>query len=54
MRTFNDTVSNYIDQNKKNFLYRSIIKLQFNYCPLVWMFCSRQYNSSKSKLQKEL
>ena len=30
-----------LDQRKKVLLYKSTIKPQFNYCPLVWMFCSR-------------
>ena len=35
-------ISPYLDQGKKVLLYKSMIKSQFNYCPLVWMFCSRQ------------
>ena len=38
-------ISPYLDQRKKNLLYKSMIKSQFNYCPLVWMFCSRQSNN---------
>ena len=30
---------------KKTLLYKSIIKSQFAYCPLVWMFCFRQSNN---------
>ena len=30
----------YLDQNKKK--TKSMINLQFNYCPLVWMSSSRQ------------
>ena len=37
-------ISPYLDQGKKVLLYKSMIKSQFNYCPLVWMFCSRQSN----------
>ena len=29
-------ISPYLDQGKKS---------QFNYCPLVWMYCSRQSNN---------
>ena len=29
----------------KNLLFSSIIKSQFSYCPLVWMFRSRRSNS---------
>ena len=36
-------ISPYVDENlKKSF---SIIKSQFNYCSLVWMFCSRKLNN---------
>ena len=31
--------SNLLDAQKKNLLFSSIIKSQFSYCPLVWMFC---------------
>ena len=31
--------SNILDTQKKNLLFNSIIKSQFSYCPLVWMFC---------------
>ena len=27
-----------------------MIKFQFNYCPLVWMFCSRQSNNLINKI----
>ena len=37
--------SNLLDAQKKNLLFNSIIKSQFSYCPLVWMFCSRRSNS---------
>ena len=29
-------------RQKKKFFYNTIIKSQFNYCPLVWVFCSRK------------
>ena len=37
--------SNLLDAQKKNLLFNSIIKSQFSYCPLVWMFYSRKSNS---------
>ena len=37
--------SNLLDAQKKNPLFNSIIKSQFSYCALVWMFCSRRSNS---------
>ena len=38
-------ISPYLDQGKKVLLYKSMIKSQFNYCPLVSMFRSRQSNN---------
>ena len=38
-------ISNMLDAQKKNLLFNSVIKFQFSYCPLVWMFCSRRSNS---------
>ena len=38
-------ISPYLDQGKEVLLYKSMIKSQFNYCPLVWMYCSRQSNN---------
>ena len=35
-------ISSHINTDKKALLYNSIIKSQFAYCPLVWMFCFRQ------------
>ena len=30
-----------------------MIKSQFNYCPLVWMFCSRQCNNLINKIHEQ-
>ena len=38
-------ISPYLDQGKKVLLYKSMIKSQFNYYPLVWMYSSRQSNN---------
>ena len=37
--------SNLLDPQKRNILYNSMIKSQFSYCPLIWMFCSRRSNT---------
>ena len=42
-------VSGYMSKYKLNLLTTSFIKSQFNYCPLIWMFCSR---SSMNKINK--
>ena len=45
-------ISSYLNQGKKVLLYKSMIKSQFNYCPLVWMFCSRQSNNLINKVHE--
>ena len=37
-------IANTIDEEKRNLLFNAIIKSQFSYCPLAWMFCSRRSN----------
>ena len=37
-------IDNIIDEEKRNLLFNAIIKSQFSYCPLVWIFCSRRSN----------
>ena len=38
-------ISHFLDQGNKVLLYKSMTKSQFNYCPLVWIYCSRQSNN---------
>ena len=45
-------ISPYFDQGKKVSLYKSMMKSHFNYCPLVWMFCSRQSNNLINKVHE--
>ena len=45
-------ISPYLDQRKTVLLYKSMIKSQFNYCLLVWMFCSRQSNNLINKVHE--
>ena len=45
-------INTYVYQRKKVLLYKSMIKSQFNYCPLVWMFCSRQSNNLINKVHE--
>ena len=42
-------ISSHINTDKKAILYKSMVKSQFAYCPLVWMFCFRQ---SKNLIDK--
>ena len=39
-----ERVAKFMSLPKKQLLFNSFIKSQFNYCPLIWMFCSRKQN----------
>ena len=44
--------SSNLNMKQEKLLYKSMIKSQFNYCPLVWMFCSRQSNNLINKINE--
>ena len=37
---------NHLNDSQKRLIFNSIIKSQFNYCPLIWMFCSTTSNNT--------
>ena len=45
-------ISPYMGQNKLRALMRAFITSQFQYCPLIWMFHSRQLNQKINKIQE--
>ena len=45
-------VVNFMDLAKRKSLMKAFITSQFNYCPLIWMFHSRQLNNQINKIQK--
>ena len=45
-------VANILDLFQKNTLFKSFIKGQFNYCLLLWMFCSRSSNNLINKFHE--
>ena len=47
-------ISSNLSIKQTELLYKSMIKSQFNYCPLVWMFCSRQPNNLIKKYKSSL
>ena len=47
-------ISSPFNTDKKALLYKSMIKSQFAYCPLVWMFCFRQSNNLINKIHERL
>ena len=44
--------SNYLTHDQKRLFLNSIIKSQFSYCPLIWMFCSRSLNNLVNRIHK--
>ena len=45
-------LSSYLHNSEKNSIFNSIIKSQFSYCPLVWIFCSKTSNNTINKLHE--
>ena len=45
-------LTDYLNDSEKKLIFNAIIKSQFSYCPLVWMFCSRQTNNMINKLHE--
>ena len=45
-------VVNFMDLAKRKSLMKAFITSQFNYCPLIWMFHSRQLNNRINKIQE--
>ena len=45
-------ISPYMDHRKLRALMRAFITSQFQYCPLIWMFHSRQLNKKINKIQE--
>ena len=45
-------LSSYLHIPEKKLIFNLIIKSQFSYCPLVWMFCSRTSNNMINKLHE--
>ena len=45
-------IAPFMDQGKLRYLMRAFINRQFQYCPLVWMFHSRQLRNKIDKIQE--
>ena len=45
-------ISNQLNDSEKKLLFNAVVKSQFNYCPLVWMFCSRTSNNMINKVHE--
>ena len=44
-------LSKFLNQNTRLLIYKSFVRSNFNYCPLVWHFCSKQNTEKLEKLQ---
>ena len=47
-------ITNYLNARQNKLKFSGIIKSQFSYCRLIWMFSSRKANNSSKKYMKEL
>ena len=45
-------ISNYMDLNKRMNLMKAFITSQFSYCPLIWMFHSRNLNNKINRIHE--
>ena len=45
-------ISGNFDKDKRTFLFNSMIRSQFSYNPLIWIFCSGKSNSLMNRLLK--
>ena len=45
-------ISHYLNEKQSRLLYNSFIMSQFNYCPLIWMFCGKVANSDLNRTHK--
>jgi len=45
-------ISCYMNEKQRKLIINSFVKSQFNYCPLIWMFCSRKANNRIDNIQK--
>ena len=46
-------IRNYVSLNKAKLIYNAFIFSTFNYCPLIWMFCSKTLNNLVNKTHKK-
>ena len=45
-------ISKFMTEDKLRILMKALVVSQFNYCPLVWMFCNRTLNKKINRLHK--
>ena len=45
-------ISNYLDSKQKEIVFKGMIRSQFSYCPLIWMFSSEKSNNLINKVHE--
>ena len=45
-------ISHYLDEQKRIILMKSFVISQFNYCPIVWMYCQRKSNNLINRIHE--
>ena len=45
-------IAKYLDSRKRKLLMNSFVISQFNYCPIIWMYCQRQSNNLINKIHE--
>ena len=45
-------IRQFVSLQKSKLLYTAFVKSAFNYCPLIWMFCSKECNNLVNKSHK--
>ena len=45
-------ISHYLDEQKRIILMKSFIISQFNYCPIIWMYCQRKSNNLINRIHE--
>ena len=45
-------ISHYLDEHKRKILMNAFITSQFNYCPIIWMFCQRKSNNLINRIHE--
>ena len=45
-------IAQYIDEQKRKVLMKSFIISQFNYCPIIWMYCQRKSNNLINRIHE--
>ena len=45
-------ISHYMNTDQKRIIMKTFIQSQLGYCPLVWMFCSRNINARINRIHE--